>query len=85
MFFAGANDGKFGSDTPGGGQQDMTGTAGNIGDTQTQQCFFGIGFLEFVCNQVIKRMLDQGLYQFIRGIVRTRGGTLVPLGEDEFY
>jgi len=85
LFFAGTNDGKFGGDAPGGGQQDMTGTAGNIGDTQTQQCLFGIWFLEFVGDQVIQRVLDQRLYQFIRGVVRTGGGALVALGEDEFY
>jgi hypothetical protein len=30
---------------------------------------FGVGFLEFVGNQVIQRVFDQRLYQFIRGVV----------------
>ncbi len=37
LFLAGAHDGEFGGDAPCGGQQDVAGAAGDVGDAQVEQ------------------------------------------------
>ncbi len=44
---------------------------------------FGIGCLESVGDQVVERVLDERLDQFVRGVVRAGGGAFVALGEGE--
>ncbi len=46
LFLAGTNDGEFGGDLPGGGEQDVARAAGDIGDTEIEQCGFRISRLE---------------------------------------
>ena len=81
LFLAGADDGQFGGDAPGRGQQDMAGAAGDVGDAQGEQRLLGFGLLELVGDQVVERMLDERLDQIVRRVVGAGGGALIALGE----
>ena len=83
LFFAGAHDGQFGGDAARGGEQDVAGAAGNVGDAQVEQRLGGIGLLERVGDQVVERMLDERLDEIVRRVVRAGGGALVALGKVE--
>ena len=61
MFLAGADYGQFGSDAPRSGEQDVAGAARDVGDAQVQQGLFRVGVLELACDEVVERVLDEGV------------------------
>jgi hypothetical protein len=75
------DDGEFGGDAARGGEQDVAGAAGDVGDAQVEQRLGGVRGLERVGDQVVERVLDEGLDEVVRGVVGAGGGALVALGE----
>ena len=55
----------------------MARAAGDVGHTQRQQRFFSIGFLQFLRNQIIQRMLDEWLNQVIWSVVGASRGAFI--------
>ena len=61
----------------------MTGTAGDISNTQAEQSLFGVEGLESLGDQVVERVLDEWLNQFIRRVVRSCRRAFIALFEAE--
>lgn len=53
LFLAGADDGEFGGDAAGGGEKDVAGTAGDVGDAEGEQRLFRVLLLELVGDEVV--------------------------------
>jgi hypothetical protein len=76
-----ADDGEFCGNAPGSSEEDVTGAASDVGHTQGEEGGGRIGLLELLRDEVVERVLDEGLNEFVFGIVGAGGGTFVALGE----
>jgi len=83
LLFSRPHNGEFGGDAARGGEQDVSRTAGDIGDAQVEQRGFRVGDLEAVGDQVVERVFDEGLDQVVRGVVRAGRGAFPTLSEVE--
>src|SRR5690606_2549672 len=77
LVFTGAHNGKLSGNAPCSRQQDVPGPAGDVGHTQGQQGLLTVRLLELVGDQVVQRVFDQRLNQFVGRVVRAGGGTFI--------
>ena len=61
----------------------MAGAAGDVGDAQREEGGGGIGLFEFLRDEVVEGVLEEGLDEFVLGVVGAGGGAFVALGEGE--
>ena len=84
LVFTGADDGEFGGDAAGGIEEDVAAAAGDVADAEEQERLLLVLFLELVPDQIIERVLDERLDEFIGGVVRAGGGAAFALHKGEF-
>ena len=81
LLLAGAHDGQLGGDAAGGGQQDVAGAAGDVGDAQGEQsAVSGSRLLESLGDQMVEGVLDQRLDEFVRRCSASRWPRVRPPG-----
>jgi len=83
LVIAGADDGEGEADAAGGGEQDVAGAAGDVGDSEGEESGGGIGLFEFLRDEVVEGVLDERLDEFVLGVVGAGGSAFVALGEGE--
>ncbi len=83
LFLAGADGGEFVGNTAGGGEQDVSGSAGNVGHAEREQGGGGIGLFELVGDEVVEGVADEGLDEVVGGVVGTGFGAAFAFGEVE--
>lgn len=83
LVIAGADDGQGEADAAGGGEKDVAGAAGDVGDAEGEEGGGGIGLLEFLRDEVVEGVLEEGLDEDVLGVVGAGGAAFVALGEGE--
>jgi hypothetical protein len=83
LLFAGADDGEFGADAAGGGEEDVARTAGDVGDAEAEEGGGGIGLLELLSDEGIEGVFEERLDEVVGRVVGAGGGAFVALFEGE--
>jgi len=83
LVFSCADAGQIKADAPCGIEQNMAAACRHIANPYGKKRFFFVRLFEFIGNHVIKGMPYERLAEFIRCVMRARGGTLGTLGKNK--
>ena len=86
LVVAGAEDGERGTDAPGGGKEDVAGAAGHVADFEREEGALFLrdgGLFQRVGDEVVERVLEERLDEFLRRVVGAGAGAFVAGGEGE--